>query len=232
MGLWQSITESHWKWGHGLRDLRKCQEGEIYFRLKGQQRLFGELELGLSWEKDQGWVDRKNRATLQGGGDGLAQTTEGATVCSGLKTCRDLERVFLGNAGEKTTNTQWPGHQGKWCSIKPGSLGLRVTVSWKLSWLVNYMWLYFSFSHPSLYREVGESGSNHHLRPSAPWLLKQFGSSFPASTELQLPLEQHRFEWCRSTYTYIFSVVSTIVLRDLYLAESEDSEPWLLKNLR
>ena len=31
---------------------------------------------------------------------------------------------------------------------------------------------------------------------------------------------------------YIFSVVNTIVLRDLYLAESEDSELWLLNNLR
>ena len=134
MGRWQSIIESHWKRGHGLRDLRKCQEGEIYFGLKGQQRLFGELELGLSWEKDQGWVDRKNRVDSSGWGWWPGQTYRGSNF---LFRTEDLQRLREGVSGkwwgEDHKHIVESGHRDKWCSIKHLTLGLRV--SWKLSWL-------------------------------------------------------------------------------------------------
>ena len=40
--------------------------------------------------------------------------------------------------------------------------------------------------------------------------------------EVQLTLEQHRFELCRSTYVQIISVVNTVVLRGLLLVEPTD----------
>lgn len=40
--------------------------------------------------------------------------------------------------------------------------------------------------------------------------------------EVQLTLEQHRFELCGSTYVQIISVVNTVVLRGLLLVEPTD----------
>ena len=41
-------------------------------------------------------------------------------------------------------------------------------------------------------------------------------------TNVQLTLEQHRFELCGSTYVQIISVVNTVVLRGLLLVEPTD----------
>ena len=49
-------------------------------------------------------------------------------------------------------------------------------------------------------------------------------------TYIQWTLEQHWFELCESTYMQTFSVVNTIVLHDLPLAESLDMELWIGRN--
>ena len=41
---------------------------------------------------------------------------------------------------------------------------------------------------------------------------------------IQLTLEQHGFELCRSTYRRTFSTVNTIVLHDPWLVESMDAK--------
>ena len=45
---------------------------------------------------------------------------------------------------------------------------------------------------------------------------------------IQLTLEQHGFELCRSTYRRIFfPTVNTVVLHDPWLVESMDAEWWV-----
>lgn len=97
-----------WKQGHGLRDLRRCQEGEIYFGLKDSKGFWG---TGAGAELRKGSVvDRKTESVLQDGVVAWPDLQRKQPSGLRLKTCRDLERVFLGNYGEKTTNT-WSSGQ-------------------------------------------------------------------------------------------------------------------------
>lgn len=48
----------------------------------------------------------------------------------------------------------------------------------------------------------------------------------------QWTLEQHGFGQCRSTDTWIFSVLSTTVLHNLRMVESTDPESWIGRNCR
>ena len=89
------------------------KEGEICFWLKGQQRLFGELELGLSWEKDQIWVDRKNRVGSSGWGWWSGLTYRGSNSLLGLQTCRDLEGCFWEVMGRRPQTHSGARSQGQ-----------------------------------------------------------------------------------------------------------------------
>lgn len=127
-------------------------------------KAFGELELGLSWEKDQGWVDRKNRVSSSGWGWWPHRPTEEANLLlrSGLKTCRDLERVM----------GMWWGEDHKHMVIGANDVALSI---WLWAWEcpgnfhdlgIRRDPISFHFSHPSPYGEQS-SGSNQ-LRPSVP----------------------------------------------------------------